>query len=483
MRPYRREFGYEIENVARSFFPYIEATDDIKDDNSIEDCITQDVTDTGDSLVFRVHCSYKGIDKYCETVLKKDLSPNEKELKVCRSVYDMLSDITGKAPPWGVLTGVRPAKRAADMLISGLSAEESIKKLQRDWYLAKGKAEIAVESAGASIMAKGLSVRESYSLYVSIPFCPSRCKYCSFVSKTIGSSYSLVDPYIDSLLKELTYVQQITSKHNLKLETVYVGGGTPTSISAAQLDRLLAGMTDLFDIGNAREFTVEAGRPDTITGEKLRVLRNYGVDRISINPQTGNDRVLRENGRFHTSRDIEECFALARKAGIDNINADLIAGLAGDDLDSFKRTLDWLYALSPENITIHSLTRKRAATLREMGEGACPDVEKMIDYSRIFLNERDYSVYYMYRQKGTVDGLENSGYCLKGRECLYNIFIMDELHSIVSCGAGGVTKLVDPYSGKIQRVPNYKYPAEYIDGIESMMARKDEIDVFYTERA
>ena len=481
MRLYRKEFGYEIENVARSFFPYLEATDEDIDESGTEDRISQEVRDLGSSLEYCVRCRYKGIEKSSITIVPKETPVNEKELKVCRGVYDMLSDLLGKAPPWGVLTGVRPAKRAAEMLMSGLSDKESISKLQRDWYVSREKAEIAVESAGASIRAKKLTHPGSFSLYVSIPFCPSRCKYCSFVSKTIGSSYSLVDPYIDCLLRELTYVQQIVSSRALKLETVYVGGGTPTSVSAEQLETLLRGMTGIFDLGTVKEFTVEAGRPDTITEEKLKVLKEYGVDRISINPQTGNDRVLRENGRFHTAKDIENCFAAARKAGIGNINADLIAGLAGDDLESFKKTLSWLCGLDPENITVHSLTRKRAATLRELGEGACPDVEKMVDYSRCFLREKGYGVYYMYRQKGTVDGLENTGYCKEGRECLYNIFIMDELHTIVSCGAGGVTKLVDQSSGKISRVTNYKYPAEYIDGIESMLERKDKIDVFYAE--
>ncbi|MBQ4093435.1 MAG: coproporphyrinogen dehydrogenase HemZ, partial [Oscillospiraceae bacterium] len=277
------------------------------------------------------------------------------------------------------------------------------------------------------------------------------------------------------------HTADITKNLGLTLQTVYIGGGTPSVLTAEQLQQLTDCISAVYPFPSEGEYSVEAGRPETITEEKLRVLKNAGVTRISINPQTGNDEVLRRVGRRHTAADITRCYEMARAMGFDNINADLIAGLPGDDLESFKRTLDWVQnTLQAENITVHALTLKRASTMREtVSEASSPDAAAMVAHAFSQLTAGGWAPYYMYRQKGTVDSLENTGYAKAGYECLYNLFIMDELQSIVACGAGAVTKLRHPETGVIERIYDLKYPLEYMQRFDEMLQRKNYIGDFY----
>ena len=267
------------------------------------------------------------------------------------------------------------------------------------------------------------------------------------------------------------------------MQTVYIGGGTPTVLSADELVQLTQAVDNCFGMPADVEYCVEAGRPDTISREKLEVLKSAGVSRISINPQTGNDFVLQKVGRRHTAAQIEECYRLAREIGFDNINADFIAGLPGDDIESFRNSMTWaLDVLKPESITVHALTLKRASRMREnQSEIFSPDAALMVDYAQEVLVDAGYAPYYMYRQKGTVDSLENTGYAKPGYECLYNLFIMDEVQSIIACGAGAVTKLMDPKSNLIERVFDLKYPQEYLDRFDEMLQRKQYIKEFYDD--
>ncbi|MBO7519454.1 MAG: coproporphyrinogen dehydrogenase HemZ, partial [Clostridia bacterium] len=324
---------------------------------------------------------------------------------------------------------------------------------------------------------------ESFSLYVSVPFCPSRCSYCSFVSHSVENAKDIIPEYLELLKEELKYTARIVKDLKLKLQTVYVGGGTPTSISADQLKNLLFTIRENFDFSCVQEFTVEAGRPDTVDSLKLAAIKSAGATRISINPQSMNDEVLKTIGRRHTAADQKKAFSLARQAGFDNINTDLIAGLPGDTPESFKETLKEILSLNPESVTVHALSVKRAANITRAGE--LPDMSvgtlaaQMVDYARQTLKGAGLSPYYMYRQSKTVGNLENVGYAKKGYEGLYNVFIMDETHTVLACGASAVSKLKEPGGNNIERIFNFKYPYEYIKRFDEIIARKEGIKAYY----
>ncbi|MBR4973526.1 MAG: coproporphyrinogen dehydrogenase HemZ, partial [Clostridia bacterium] len=295
----------------------------------------------------------------------------------------------------------------------------------------------------------------------------------------------LIPEYINKLCKEIEITASIANKNGLKLETVYIGGGTPTAISAEQLAEIMTAIKSNFNLSNILEYTVEAGRPDTVTKEKLKVIKNLGATRISINPQTMNDDVLSVIGRRHTAEDTKRAFLLARECGHYNINMDLIAGLPNDTLDSFKNTVNEILALNPESVTVHSLSMKRSSNLNT--NGILPEINSgfiasdMVDYAREILSEKGIVPYYMYRQSKTVGNLENVGYAKTGLECLYNVYIMDETHTILACGASAVTKLREPCGDYIERIFNYKYPYEYIDRFDEIISRKDGIENFYAK--
>ncbi len=409
----------------------------------------------------------------------KPEADDEQELAACKLLYRLLCTATATRPPWGVLTGVRPVRLVHELWEKGQS-DEQVNHFFCDTCIAlPQKAQLALATAHEQQPIIAQLAPYSCSLYIGIPFCPSRCSYCSFVSRTIGKEQALVQPYIDKLCIEVRETVALIRALGLQLCTVYIGGGTPTAISAAQLRQLMGTVRDCVDLASLQEYTVEAGRPDCTDEEKLVVLKEYGATRISINPQTFSDEVLGAIGRKHTAQDILDCYATARRVGHGNINMDLIAGLPKDTVEGFERSLQQTIALGPENITVHTLTLKRASNL--VIDGAAneyEDVAQMVGKNTLLL-QQGYRPYYLYRQKGTLQNLENTGFTKPGFAGLYNIYIMEELHTIFSAGAGGSTKLKQPGGTRIERIFNYKYPAEYIAGFDTILERKKRIGDFY----
>ena len=421
----------------------------------------------------------------CETLDIPQDSPEygrESERVLGILIYRALSRLTGRTPSWGVLTGIRPVKLVYKYWERGFSDEEIVRELSERYLVSERKSRVLLRTAHREREALALSRPESFSLYLAVPFCPTRCRYCSFVSHSIDKAGRLVPEYVELLRREIAHTGDIARSLGLRLETVYMGGGTPTTLSAEQLSTVLGEVRRSFDLSAIREFTVEAGRPDTITGDKLDALIDCGVDRISINPQTMNDAVLENIGRRHTAAQTLEAYSLAKKRPFKCINMDLIAGLPGDDAGSFARTVDMITALEPENITVHTLSIKRAAGLNENGEeifsSANGEASRMLDYAYGALETHGYLPYYLYRQKNTLDNLENVGFSREGFDGLYNIYIMEETHSILAVGAGGVTKLCAP-DGRIERSFNYKYPYEYNSRFDTVLERKESVREFY----
>ena len=394
--------------------------------------------------------------------------------------YDAGTAALGKEPPWGALTGVRPVKIPAKAMLAGATPAQAEKVLRDTYRVSPGRRKLAMDCAQASLAAQRSLGEHEVSLYVGIPFCPTRCAYCSFVSADVGRALKLIDPFLDALSREIRATGAMLADAGLRVRTVYFGGGTPTTLSAPQLDRLMGEIAEHIDLSACTEYTVEAGRPDTITAEKLAVLKRRGCDRVSVNPQSMSDAVLAAMGRAHRAADILGAFALVRESGIGCVNMDLIAGLPGDSADGFRSSLDRVLELGPENVTVHTLALKKGSRLME-GETPLPpgeDVAAMLDYAWRALRESGQIPYYLYRQKYMSGSFENVGWCLPGTESLYNICMMEELHTIVSLGGGGVTKLVDRHTGYIQRVANAKYPQEYIQKIDAICADKARVAEF-----
>ncbi len=412
--------------------------------------------------------------------------PSEQERLLALAVYDCFTKASGMTPRWGILTGVRPAK-----LFARLSAEQGVKAAE-DWFrkglrVSSEKIALCRETTRRQNAVTALSKPASFSLYLSIPFCPTRCAYCSFVSHSIDRAKALIPPYVAQLVREIEETAAIASRLHLRLETVYIGGGTPTVLSAEQLRDVMEAVAKHFDFKNAREYTVEAGRPDTVTEEKLRVIKALGATRISINPQTMNDEVLKNIGRRHTAEQTVDAFHLARACGFSHINTDLIAGLPGDTVAGFRHTMEQVLALSPESVTVHTLAMKRASALSqsrrfpeaEAGERAAD----MVEFARDTLAQNGYFPYYLYRQSKTVGNLENVGYAKEGFAGYYNVYTMEETHSILACGASAVTKLRQPGGDHIERIFNFKYPYEYLDRYQELQTRKEGILRFYEQYA
>ena len=383
-----------------------------------------------------------------------------------------------------MLTGVRPVKLLR-RVGEEIGEENAQKKFLNDYFVSEEKLSLARETEINEKKILNLSKPESFSLYVGIPFCPSRCSYCSFVMASIERAEKLMEPYVDLLCEEIKTTAEIANSLNLKLETVYFGGGTPTTLNAKQLDKVLGTVNKYFNMSTCREFTVEAGRPDTIDTERLIALKENKVDRISINPQTTNDKILKVIGRKHSAQQFFDAFELARKCGFDNINTDLIAGLPTDTYESFKDSLDSILKLSPECITVHTLCMKRASTLTTQGVTLNTDdatqARKMLEYTQNSLTSLDYIPYYLYRQSRMVGNLENVGWSKRGYESLYNVYVMDETHTILACGSGGVSKLKNCEKDYLERIFNFKYPYEDIDRFDEIIERKSIIKRFYGE--
>ncbi len=415
--------------------------------------------------------------KYAEA---KRTAENEHARNMELAVFGVLTEILSIRPKWGVLTGIRPVKLAMQLHDMGLSEEEIRKKLKEERLVSDEKLDLLLTTMEHELEVRASSRPNSVSLYISIPFCPSRCSYCTFTSHSVEKAAKLIPQYVELLCGELKDIAVLIDEIGLHLETVYMGGGTPTVLTAKQLDRVLSTVNESFDMTGVRELTVEAGRPDTITAEKLAVLKKNGVGRISINPQTMDDEVLAAIGRKHTAEDVKNAFTLAKTFGFDSINMDLISGLPGDNMEKFRKTIAEVIAMNPDNITLHTLTVKHGANLAPMAQSVfAATADAMNEYAYGEFAKAGYFPYYLYRQKGTVDNLENVGFCKPGKEGIYNIFIMDETHTVLSAGAGGVTKMKAPYDKKIERIFNFKYPYEYIERFELMNERKEQVRNFY----
>ncbi len=477
-------YKYECEKICRLYFPAEKISFSSDEGEISEDSrrIYTKITDRGEEYEFCCTAVFGGTEKTYSFLYKKEGndSDSQKERLLAKAIVRVLSEITGIVPPWGILTGIRPAKLMRKYISS--EGKEKAKEIFSSFFeVSEEKTFLAAEISEYEEASIRMTGRNSFSLYVSIPFCPSRCSYCSFVSHSVDKAGKLIPDYTDKLCEELSYIADIARELSLRLETVYIGGGTPTSFSAELLGRIIRTIKNSFSTEYVREFTVEAGRPDTIDEKKLAVLKNEGVTRISINPQTFSDKVLGIIGRKHTAEETLEKYFLARRLGFDNINMDFIAGLPGDTYESFCESMKRAVELSPENITVHTLSMKRSSDM-VTGNGAsdiCRETEKMLTFAGKLLRENGYFPYYMYRQSKTVGNLENVGWCRKDRPCLYNIYMMDEIHTVLSAGAGSVTKLVRFGEDSIERIYNFKYPYEYISDFQIMLQRKDEIRRFY----
>lgn len=468
-------FHFELENLTRLFFPNEKITV-IRDFSEPQPPYIY--TEVSDKITISVNI---GSFNKSETAVKK-LTDDDNELVSAQLLYKLLCDFTGLTQPWGILTGVRPVKLLR-RLAEESSEEQAVKKFEKDFFVSDEKIALSRETEHNERKILELSKPESFSLYVGIPFCPSRCSYCSFVMASIERAEKLIEPYTKLLCEEIKRTAEIANKLGLRLETVYFGGGTPTTLSAEQLDMVLGTVNNSFDMSTCREFTVEAGRPDTIDIAKLIALKENKVDRISINPQTVNDEVLKTIGRKHTAQQFFDAFELARKCGFDNINTDLIAGLPTDTPESFKNSLDSIVRLNAECITVHTLCMKRASRLTTEGVTLdlqqARDAREMLAYTQNILGQNEYIPYYMYRQSRMVGNLENVGWSKRGFESLYNVYVMDETHTILACGSGGVTKLKRNNPDYLERIFNFKYPYEYIDRFDELIQRKSGIMQFY----
>ena len=389
--------------------------------------------------------------------------------------------VTGDTPPWGMLTGVRPDKPATWALAEGRAPEDVRAMLEQAYFVTPDRAALAVETGAAALaVSRDLAPRD-IAVYVGIPFCPTRCAYCSFVSQSVEKSFALVEPYVDALVAEIRAGGEMVRRAGLRVRSFYMGGGTPTTLTAGQMDRVLTAWEASFDRDGCREVTVEAGRPDTITADKLAVLQSHGVTRISVNPQTMEDHVLRAIGRRHTAAAIDEAMELVGRYHFPHVNMDLIAGLPADSPEGFCRSLDRCLDYGTDNVTVHTLALKKGSRilLEGLPVPGPEDVAAMLDYAAPTLRGRGYAPYYLYRQKYMSGSFENIGWSHPGAQCLYNIEIMSELCSILSFGAGGSTKMVVPGTNRIQRAFNPKYPKEYIERPEKCLANQAEFAAFY----
>ncbi len=461
---------YAVREITASFFPKtkFEYSDNTEDGDYI----------ASEYLLSKNKHIYKASAKIGELYKEYEFSAKEyNKTHIKRCVARVLEELTGIHLPWGVLTGIRPSKIIRELKLGGKNTDEAKEYLKSFYETDSDKAALATEVALNEEKHIENMDKKGISLYIGIPFCPTRCLYCSFTSQSIDFSNKLTVPYIEALKKEIKAIGNNPFVKNRKIETIYFGGGTPSALSANQIDEILYELFNSFDLKDVKEITFEAGRPDTITKEKLEILKKYGISRISINPQTAKDETLELIGRKHTSEDFLKSFKLARQMGFNHINCDIIAGLPQEDAEDFENTIKLLSKIEPESITVHTMCIKHGSFLDMKYDmysmTAANTVNKMLSIAGEYMKKEDYIPYYMYRQKNMLGNLENIGYCKKGHECLYNIYIMEEVQSIIALGAGGSTKLVA--GDRIERVFNVKEVSEYIKRIDEMIERKETI--------
>ena len=468
------ECAYEMNIFINIFF-----------DKNEEGTIITDFTDKKTEIHVKTHIEYCGKSYFGEFTLPFNTSEEKKEIvkKMCgiccvRSFVRASQKIRKIALPWGVLSGIRPAKYVRELKEEGKSKEEISKILKEVFDVREEKISLALRvSENEEKILKNVS-KNSVSIYIGIPFCPSRCLYCSFVSTDISLSGRYVDDFVELLLKEIDYTVKILKELSLSVQNIYIGGGTPTTLFPNHLEKIFNKIRENIDISSLSEFTVEAGRPDTVTKEKLLKIKEAGAGRISINPQTLNDETLKIIGRKHSVSDFYKAFELAKGIGFNCINTDLIAGLPGESFEMFKNSVDKIIKLNPENITVHSMCVKRAAALnfKKIPLADSELADKMLSYAQNEILKSGRKPYYMYRQKNISGNLENVGYAKSGYFSQYNINIMEEVQTIIGLGGGGVSKVVK--GDRIERIPNFKEPYEYIRRFDEILSKKDAIRKF-----
>ena len=474
------DYKYEVSELIKLF------TSDFRfiDERDCMMVIENSIFYHGDKVFSRtVYC--ENYEEILSNVDHRDLSglderARKKTIKetIKRSMFKILEQKFKSNVPWGILTGIRPVKIVHALLDEGKDEEYIKEKLKEDYYIKDDKIELALNIAKRERQFIYPIDENKVSLYVGIPFCPTRCYYCSFPANPVDKFGGKKPLYVEKLLQEARGVAELLRDNNKEIETLYIGGGTPTTLSPEEMDTLIKGLYKEFDLSKIKEFTVEAGRPDTINREILEVLKKHGVDRISINPQTMNDETLQKVGRKHSVNDIIECFQLARELGFDNINMDIILGLVDENLEMVENTLKQIEKLSPESLTVHTLAVKRTSKLKENIDDyeltQFDEKTKMIDLSMKYAKKMGLNPYYMYRQKHMLGNLENIGYAKEGYECIYNIQIMEERQSNIALGAGSITKFVYTDENRIERVENVKNLEQYIDRVDEMINRKYE---------
>ena len=475
-------FEYDIHSLVKAFYP----AEDVK--------VFEEETKELESTIGMPECKVMfGENKIAFSIWKKGESTEDKvtdvvileeeeerasvKCKLKHLLYSVLSQYTGKILPWGNLTGIRPTKIAYGLLEEGKTEEEVISYMEDVYDCSREKAELSIDIAARERkLLSTLHYENGYSLYLGIPFCPTTCLYCSFTSYPIGLWKKRVNEYLTAMEKEMDYVSEVYK--DKILDTVYIGGGTPTTLEVEEIRRLLSYLKNKFDFSTVQEFTVEAGRADSITREKLEVLKEFGVTRISINPQTMKDETLKIIGRRHTVDQVKEAFKLAKEVGFSNINMDLILGLPGETKEDVAHTMEEVKKLSPDSLTVHSLAIKRASKLNqwieEHGIETLKNTEETMEIAAKGATDLGMKPYYLYRQKNMSGNLENVGYATEGNFGIYNILIMEEKQTIVACGAGTISKRVYP-DGRIERCDNVKDVAQYIERIEEMIERKKEL--------
>lgn len=474
-----KDFEYDIQGLLRSFFP----GEQMATDKDMDAEITVETNISEDNILLMLKEADDVVQKAASPICSKDRKDTKNILK--RLLYDILSAYTGKTLPWGTLSGIRPTKITTSLLSSGRDIEWIKEHMKKEYYMSDEKLELSIGISGRELkILKEIDYKNGYSIYIGIPFCPSTCSYCSFTSYPIAIYKEKVDSYIDALCREIQFVGN-SLKHK-KLNTIYIGGGTPTTLLPHQMERLFEEIYSTFDMAYLKEFTVEAGRPDSITKDKLKVMYDYNISRISVNPQTMNEKTLKLIGRNHTVKQVNDAFAMAREAGFNNINMDFIVGLPQEDFDDIRHTMEETKRLAPDCITVHSLAVKRAARLNTMkedykGYSFLNDMDIM-DMTGRYAEDMGMKPYYLYRQKNMAGNMENVGYAVPGKEGIYNILIMEEKQSIVALGAGGSSKMVFmpehfadgnfPEGKQIHRIENVKDVDCYIDRIDDMIGRK-----------
>ncbi len=458
---------YEIEELVKMFVP--KGNYEITVDEALD-------LDQSFSVVFEKETISEQVSRF---YYRGQTPEDKKQLRnaIKRGIMTALEKHTKKSLPWGILTGVKPVKIVRELYQNGMKSADILNYMREFYLISDDKAQLLLRILKNQYELSAVRAPENVGIYLGIPFCPTRCVYCSFTANVAKDGE--IERYLDALYKEVEAVSLSMKKTKLMTESFYIGGGTPTTLSAGQLEGLLDKIFSSFDLSRCEEFTVEAGRPDTITEEKLRVIRSFGIRRISINPQSMNEKTLKAIGRLHSPEQIRQAYELARKTGIEIINMDLIAGLPGEESGDFKRTLDIVTGLEPENITVHTLALKRASRLiEEDAEFNYREVEKlseMVAISQKMMDEAGYEPYYLYRQKYMVGNFENIGYAKPGTECLYNIKTMDERQTMIALGAGGISKRFYPDENRIERAANVSNYEIYIERIDEMIERKNQL--------